>query len=270
MKREHLFNDYICPSFNNLLDQALKNRSSRYLMLIADSESTIDYVEHFINVHQRKHHIKVRTIVGNYFSDDLLRGNTYSEHYNYRILMDIILYAETNITLIMRQMDHLYDKLYDLFNQNFAISGRQKYCRIVLGARYYPRCLIHDNFYYIVFIHKRDEDKCDPPFLNRFEKHLIDIQTLIHPRHQLIYDELYIWLNKFLPKNIGKNFPLFEHLFVDYSQDRIYFLIMEIFEQLNISIDDQKTDEIIKHCQTKLMRTSSLDLPLVLSLEPNW
>ncbi|CAF5058749.1 unnamed protein product, partial [Rotaria sp. Silwood1] len=26
-------------------------------MLIADSESTIDYVEHFINVHQRRHHI---------------------------------------------------------------------------------------------------------------------------------------------------------------------------------------------------------------------
>ncbi|CAF1188642.1 unnamed protein product [Rotaria sp. Silwood1] len=272
INRNHLFNDYACPSFNSLLDQALKNRSSRYLMLIGDCESTIDYVERFINVHQRKHNIEVRTIVGSSFSGDLHQGNTYSKQYNYRVLMDTILYSETNITLMMRQMGHLYDNLYDLFNQNFAFSGRQKYCRIALGALYHPRCLIHDNFYCIVFIHQRDIDKCDPPFLNRFEKHVIEIQALIHARHQSIYNDLDLWLNNFFPKKSGQHFLRLQHLFVDYSQDRIFFLIMEIFEQLDISIDGQDTDEIrqeiIKHCQAKLMRTSSFDLPLVLSLQP--
>jgi hypothetical protein len=172
----NLFNEYICPPFNLLLDQTLDARTGRYLMLIADSESAIDYVERFINVHQQRKNIGVRTLVGSSFPGDLLSGNTYAEQYNYRVLMDVILYAETNVTLIMRQMGHVYDNLYDLFNQNFAVSARKKYCRIALGALYHPRCLVHDDFYCVVFIHKRDLDKCDPPFLNRFEKHWIDIE----------------------------------------------------------------------------------------------
>ena len=173
-------------------------------MLIADSESTMDYVERFIHLHQTKHKVEVRTLVGSSFPGDLLSGDTYAEQYNYRILMDIILYAERNITLVMRQMGHLYDNLYDLFNQNFAVSARKTYCRIALGALYHPRCLVHDNFYCIVFIHQRDLDKCDPPFLNRFEKHKIDIQTLIHPQHRSISDDIHLWLKHLLPKKYWK------------------------------------------------------------------
>ena len=268
----NLFNEYACPSFNLLLEQTLNTRSGRYLMLVADSESAIDYVERFINVHLQKQDVRVRTLVGSSFPGDLLSGNTYAEQYNYRVLMDVILYAETNVTLIMRQMGHVYDNLYDLFNQNFAVSARKKYCRIALGALYHPRCLVHDDFYCVVFIHKRDLDKCDPPFLNRFEKHLIDIEALIHPRHRSVVNDLHIWLETLLPKNIGKHFPLLQHLFVDYSQDQICNLVIETFEQLHISVDgeqlDQRREDILAHCKAKLLRTSSFDLPLVLSLQP--
>ncbi|CAF3944692.1 unnamed protein product, partial [Rotaria sordida] len=273
INKQNLCNEYLCPSFNLLLDQSLNARNGRYLMLIADSESTIDYVERFINIHQQKQNVGVRTLVGSSFPGDLLSGNTYAEQYNYRVLMDVILYAETNITLIMRQMGHVYDNLYDLFNQNFAVSARKKYCRIALGALYHPRCLVHDDFYCVVFIHKRDLDKCDPPFLNRFEKHLIDIEALIHPRHRSVANDLHIWLETLLSKNLGKHFPLLQHLFVDYSQDQICNLVIETFEQLNIPIDDEQADkrreDVINHCQTKLFRTSSFDLPLVLSLQPS-
>ncbi|CAF4721821.1 unnamed protein product, partial [Rotaria magnacalcarata] len=58
--RQNLFNEYNCPPFNLLLGQSLKARSGRYLMLIGDSESAIDYVERFINVHQKKLNVGVR------------------------------------------------------------------------------------------------------------------------------------------------------------------------------------------------------------------
>ncbi|CAF4667748.1 unnamed protein product, partial [Rotaria sp. Silwood2] len=128
-----------------------------------------------------------------------------------------------------------------------------------------------DDFYCVVFIHKRDLDKCDPPFLNRFEKHLIDIETLIHPRHRSVTNDLHIWLETLLPKNLGKHFPLLQHLFVDYSQDQICNLVIETFEQLKIPIDNEEADKrrqnVIDQCQAKLLRTSSFDLPLVLSLQ---
>ncbi|CAF2743269.1 unnamed protein product, partial [Rotaria sp. Silwood2] len=270
INKEHLLNEYRCPTFDFLLDQALDVRSGRYLMLIADNESMIDYVERYICVHQQKKNIPIRTLVGSSFPGDLLSSNTYAEQYNYRILMDIILYAEMNVTLIMRQMGHLYDKLYDLFNQNYAVSAKKQYCRIALGPLYHPRCLINDNFYCIVFIHKQDLDKCDPPFLNRFEKHYIEIQTLVHLQHQLLTRTLHAWLESLIPKNLGKHFPLIQHLFVDYSPDRICNLVIKAFEQLNIHIDDQQTDEqgaaILNYCREHLMHTSSFDLPVVLSL----
>ncbi|CAF2215640.1 unnamed protein product, partial [Rotaria magnacalcarata] len=271
INRRNIIAQYKCPPFNHLLDQTLLTRSGRYLMLIADNDSAIDYVERYIIVRQQRENKIIRTIVGSSFPGDLSSENAYAEDYNYRVLMDIILYAETPLTLIMRQMGHLYDNLYDLFNQNFAVSARKKYCRIALGALYHPRCLVHDDFYCIVFIHKRDLDQCDPPFLNRFEKHTIDIQTLIHERHWLLSRQLYGWIENCLPNNLGNNFPLLQHLFVDYSQDQLCSLVIDACEQLNISTDDENTPEknlqIINYCQEKLLRTASFDLPLTLATQ---
>lgn len=260
MQRKDLIDIDNYPMFNHLLEQALNNRTGRYLMLIAENESTIDYVERFIHIHQQTNQINVRTLVGSSFSGDFISSNTYTEQYNYRVLMDIILYAETKMTLIMRQMGHLYDSLYDLFNQNFSVFAKKKYCRIALGAIYHPRCLINDDFYCVVFINKRDLDKCDPPFLNRFEKHLIDIRALIQPHHLTMTNQLQDWIDSLLPKDFNGYFPLQQHLFVNYSQDYLCSLVLEAFE---------RTSTVLNYCQTKLLRTSSFDLPLLLSLDSN-
>ncbi|CAF1040574.1 unnamed protein product, partial [Didymodactylos carnosus] len=272
INKPNIIAEHKSPSFNYLVDQTLRTRASRYLMLIAENESVFDYVEHYIYVHQQKQNFSVRTIVGSSFPGDLLSGNTYAENYNYRVLMDIILYAERNIALVMRQMGHLYDNLYDLFNQNFAVSARKSYCRIALGALYHPRCLVNDDFYCTVFIQKRDVDHCDPPFLNRFEKHIVDMEALIHPRHWVLSRQLYSWLDNLLPKNLGNHFPLLQHLFVDHSPDQLCSLVIEAFEQLNVSTDDEeipeKNAEILTYCQQKLLHTASFDLPLILSTQP--
>ena len=266
IRRKHLIPQYQCPTFKQLLDQRLKSRHGRYLMLIADNESVIDYVERYIIVkHQPP---PVRTLIGSCFSGDLIAGTTYTEKYNYRVLMDVILYAETNVTLVMRRMGHLYDNLYDLFNQNFAVSGKKQYCRIALGALYHPRCLVNEDFYCVVFVRKDDLAKCDPPFLNRFEKHLVDMKSLVHQQHWLITKNYLADLTDLIPTNIHKYFPLLQHLFVDYSPDYICNLVIDAFDQLKIADhDESNTGAVIDYCQSKLIRTSSFDLPLILSLK---
>ena len=67
INKQNLLAEYTSPPFNS---------SSRYLMLIADSEGVIDYVERYINVHQQKQKTTVRTIVGSSFPGDLRLGNT--------------------------------------------------------------------------------------------------------------------------------------------------------------------------------------------------
>jgi hypothetical protein len=56
------------------------------------------------------------------------------EDYVFKSLNDIILYVEKGIPIILKDKDHIYSSLYDLFNQNFAVNGNKRNCRIALGA----------------------------------------------------------------------------------------------------------------------------------------
>ncbi|CAF3771360.1 unnamed protein product [Rotaria sp. Silwood1] len=199
--QEYLLEKETPLKLDQIIDRSLSLGNSRYLMLIGDSESAFDYVERYINRKQQS----IRTLIGSSLIDDLVGGTTYNEQYNRRVLMDIILHAETSVTLIMRRMDNIYAN-HDLFNQNFDISG--------------------------------DLPECDPPFLSRFEKHLIDIESLIHPCHLTITSNLLQWIDKLVSFSSSKKFPQAKHLFVDYSPDYICHLVMDAFEDLQISEND--------------------------------
>ena len=269
IKRNYLINTHPSPKFKTLLDECLTRRRGRYLMLIAENESVIDYVERHIIINDSMH--SVRTLTGSCFPGDLDSNSVYTKQYNYRILMDIILYAETNTTLVMRRMGHLYENLYDLFNQNFSTSAGKKYCRIPLSPLYHPRCLVNDKFYCVVFVQKQDLIQCDPPFLSRFEKHIIDMDSLVHPCHRAVTTNLLNWLADLLATNTNKHFPLLQHLFVNYNTDYICNLVIDAYDHLNIAIDQKHdhTDAIISYCKEKLILTSSFDLPLFLTLRSN-
>ncbi|CAF4517450.1 unnamed protein product, partial [Rotaria socialis] len=268
----YLYEQYkASPTFNQILDQCMSSRTGRYLMLIGENENVIDYAEHYIL--KKFQPPPVRTLVGSSFSGDLIEGAAYTEQYNYRVLMDIILYAETPVTLIMRRMGHLYDNLYDLFNQSFAVSGNKQFCRIPLGPLYHPRCLVHENFYCVVFVRQQDLIKCDPPFLNRFEKHVINMESLVHRRHWTLASNLISWITKLLPTDINKRFPLPQHLFVDYSDDFICNLVIdacthsEITTEDSLEYNDDDTNVVMSFCKKRLLQTSSFDLPLIMSLK---
>ncbi|CAF4836150.1 unnamed protein product, partial [Rotaria sp. Silwood2] len=102
--QEYLIEQEQRPTFNETIDRSLSLHNGRYLMLIGENESIFDYVERYINATQKP----IQTLIGSSLTDDLIAGTTYSEQYNRKVLMDIILHAETNATLIMRRMDHIY------------------------------------------------------------------------------------------------------------------------------------------------------------------
>ncbi len=254
---------YLSPTFNQVIDQNLSSRTGRFLLLIGENESAFDYIQRYITI---KHPtIQTRTLIGSSLLGDYLSNTTYCEQYNTRILMDIILYAEKDMTLFLRGLGHLYDNLYDLFNQNFAVSAKKKYCRIALGSLYHPRCMINDNFYCIVFVKKQDLDKYDPPFLNRFQKHFIDVETLIDELHKTVISTLTQWLNQCLSMKTNQNISHSKYLSAWFNDDYILNLVTDTFDQMPLCDNDE---DIIKYCQEQIIRNSSFDFPLLLSLEP--
>jgi len=260
---EYKATQYPSPTFDQLLHQCLSSRNGRFLMLIGDSETTFDYLQRYITMKYPS--MQTRTLIGSTFSGDFLSKTTYTEQYNIRILMDIILDAERSMTLFLRGLGHLYDNLYDLFNQSFAVSAKKKYCRIALGSLYHPRCVIHDEFYCVVFVKRQDLDKYDLPFLNRFEKHLINIDTLIEDRYKDIASQLDQLINQILGKHSNTNYPSKRHLFPEYNDNYTLNLVTDAFNQLGQSTDSINDEQVLKYCQNQLLRLSSFDLPFLLS-----
>jgi len=259
-RHKELICAYPLPNPKELIHRCLTNRNNRHLMLIADRESTIDHIERYLITNSLSNY-PVKTLVGSRFEGDFISKRTYTEAYSARILMEIILLAETPITLVVRHMDHLYDNLYDLFNQNFAITARKKYCRIALSSIYNPRCLIHDQFYSIILVKKADVNTSDPPFLNRFQKYLVERKKLIEHKQQILTERLINWLTELPLTNVNPEFLLVKHLIPPFHEDFICGLIIDISE------NDGSLDEntILEICKKKLLRTSSFDFPLLLS-----
>jgi len=272
LKRDELVHQYQSPNLKQLLNQNLTQRSTgRYLMLIAENESAIDYVERYIHAMPKRRTHTVRTLVGSQMSGDMISTHTYTEAYSYRVLMDIILYAETSVTLVMRHLGHLYDNLYDLFNQNFAVSAQKKYCRIALGALYHPRCLVNEDFYCIVFVNRDEVEKCDPPFLNRFEKHLVTVQDLVQVEYWEITHRLLNWILDLLPDRQNDHFLQVQHLFLGFNQDHICSLVVDAYEELHRQQEQLPNEQtVINFCKEKLLQVASLDFALTLALRTKY
>jgi hypothetical protein len=269
LNHSELIDLYPWPTFRDLLNRRIDTQSGRFLMIIGERESLYDYVERYLRSITKwlpTHKQPIRTLIGSQMPGDLILNKTYTETYSYRVLMDIILHVETNVTLLMRQLGHLHDNLYDLFNQNYAISAKKQYCRIALGALYHPRCLVNDNFFCIVFVNRDEVEKCDPPFLNRFEKHIIDIKDLVQPIHWEMTEILLNWLTDLLPSEDNVRFPCLQHLFIGYNPDYICNLVIDTSEEHGTD-ENVNQQQVIEACKIKILCCSSFDLPLVLATQ---
>ena len=81
-----------------------------------------------------------------------------------------------------------------LFNKSFYEVGEKKYCRIAVGAHSNPKCLVHENFNAIVYIDESKIRDTDLAFLNRFEKHYLNLRSMIEDSEIILLDFVQKWL----------------------------------------------------------------------------
>ena len=71
--------------------------------------------------------------------------------------------------------------------------GTKKYCRIAVGANLNPKCLVHKDFNAIVYIDESNIRNTDLAFLNRFEKHYLNLKLITRPEEERIINEVIEW-----------------------------------------------------------------------------
>ena len=239
------------PDFNldpisvlDLIERNLKDKTARYLMVITRGAAPYILEKHFNKLIQNR-----ITLIGSKFPAD---SNT--DVYSFRVLSEVILYMEKGWTLVMQGLDNIYGSLFDLFNQNFSIIGKRKNCRIALGSVANPMCGVADDFRCIVLVEESEVPQMEPPFLNRFEKYVLNFENIMTPRQLELAEKLRTWVeNLTTPKDeTFFKIPL-ECLLCNYNKESAYALIF------NYDADGKENDSeaLLRRCKRDIIKTAT-------------
>lgn len=247
LKKHMTSSDQKIIPVTQLIQANLKDPHARHLMLITSKDSALGILKQSLNTTKKE----IITIYGSRFEEDL------SEEYNYRILSRIILCMERDCILILRDLESIYGSLYDMLNQNYAIVGNRKNCRVALGAYSNPMCQVNDGFRCIVLIDQYKVDFSDPPFLNRFEKQLLRFQDVLTEDQQNLIYELRCWVEGVSTiQGLESQFSESD-MFIGFHDDSLPSLVL--LHSKNTDNFFGKSEEILKKCKDDLMWVASPD-----------
>ena len=196
------------------ISENLFDKESRYLLLITRNNLDLDLINFLLDEIIQKNNDK---FINNKFETKYLIGSSFirdnDEEYRENILSLIRNEMETNKLLILKDLDVIYTSLYDLLNQDFIKIENKYYTRISFGL-WKPLSLINKNFRLIVIINEKNLCYEDPPFLNRFEKHIFNLDNLLNKEEKKIAKEIYDIVMKIIK---------FEKCKIDLNQHLINF-----------------------------------------------
>ena len=261
----HKFDEEVDVNFS-VLDAIKKNildSNSRYLMLISEGNDGSDIIKYLLDSLGKKY----IELVGSKYRRDIQSGR-YSEE----ILNKIKYIMEAENILILRDLDMIYASLYDLFNQNFTCMGDKRFARIAFEtARISSE--VNKDFHAIVIVGQNQIDslKLDPPFLNRFENHIINFQMLLDKRDIEIAQHINEFIELIASFNNEKDLKIdLEQLLINCKLHNIEGLIFKIKNNLKEKMKDNaeffKEDNpeyektIIKECLEKIVPTFCQDI----------
>jgi len=205
----------------NKISENISDKKSRYLLVISKSSISTFLLSSILSSSNKEYSF----YIGSQFQNDLQ-----SEEYSLKILNKIQLHMEQGKILILKNLESVYPALYDLFNQNFQEMGEKKYARIAIGSSTNAFSLVNDNFRCIVNVDEGQLNQEEPPFLNRFEKHIISFEYLL--KNELIEESnrIYNILKELITndKNVfkGINYDL-EKIFINFNKEEIQGIIYE-------------------------------------------
>ena len=154
----------------NCIIENMKDNTSRYLLLVTKASIS----QFLINSILKELNKTGIFFIGSKFEKDIKE-----ESYSAGLLNKLQYTVSQDNVMILKNLDSIYPSLYDLFNQNFIKAGERNYARISLGYSKTHTYFVNNNFKCVVLLDETEIEKQDPPFLNRFEKHIVSFDVLL-------------------------------------------------------------------------------------------
>ncbi|EFC43205.1 Hypothetical protein NAEGRDRAFT_80150 [Naegleria gruberi] len=225
-----------------LIKENIEDKNARHLMLITNSDSALDIITYYYKEFLNR---SPEIIYGSQFNLDK------TEEYSYVVLNKIIYCMEEGYTLILKDLDSVYGSLYDMLNQNYTYVAKRRNCRIAIGPHSNPMCHVNENFRCIVLVDQKRLATCDPPFLNRFEKQILNFENISESKVNECVMRLNEWVENIT--NLDSNVFTVNDMFPSYSSDTLSSLVLANTNSTT------SVEHCVEICKEALIATSTFD-----------
>ncbi|PFX19443.1 E3 ubiquitin-protein ligase RNF213 [Stylophora pistillata] len=194
---------------------------NRYLLILTENYAALPIMQqHFL-----KTAVDAVVIFGSSFPND----QEYTQIC--RNINRIKVCMETGRTVILLNLESLYESLYDALNQYYERFGGEKYVDLGLGT-HRVKCRVHDGFKLIVIAEKDVVYNSFPiPLINRLEKHFLVTLTSLSPKQKKLVQKLRTWASEFAKvTSEGRRSRVFSigDAFVGFHEDTIPSIVMQV------------------------------------------
>ncbi|XP_022806308.1 E3 ubiquitin-protein ligase rnf213-alpha-like [Stylophora pistillata] len=170
---------------------------------------------------------------------------------------------ETGRTVILLNLDSLYESLYDALNQYYVYFGGQKYVDLGLGT-HRVKCRVDDGFKLIVIAEKDEVYNNFPiPLINRLEKHFLVTLTSLTPEQKDLVQKMRTWAGEFAEVpgegRLGRDFSIGD-AFVGFHEDTIPSIVMQVCNEIEREDHLSESDDSEDTWEMKILRRSQMML----------
>ncbi|XP_035863121.1 E3 ubiquitin-protein ligase rnf213-alpha-like [Sander lucioperca] len=219
---------------------------SRYLLILTTNYAALQILEQIFFCHK----VHPEIIFGSSFPKDQEYTQICRNINRVKVCM------ETGQTVVLLNLQNLYESLYDALNQYYVTLGGQKYVDLGLGT-HRVKCRVHKNFRLIVIEEKEVVYEQFPiPLINRLEKHYLDINTVLKNEQKDIARQLQKWVDDFLSLSgqPSKKRYVPRDIFIGYHSDTCSSVLLQVTDNQSLETDAQtilkKAKDILLNCAT--------------------
>ena len=141
---------------------------------------------------------------------EILFGSSFPEDHEYNsvclCINRIKLCLEQGRVIVLINLGHIYESIYDALNQYYSTFGGNKYVDLGLGT-HRVKCRVHPNARLVIIARKEEILREFPtPLINRLEKHKVDLTSVLNEKQIMLGTELQQIVTKYV-----KNYVAIQH-----------------------------------------------------------
>ncbi|XP_064403130.1 E3 ubiquitin-protein ligase RNF213-like isoform X2 [Halichondria panicea] len=187
---------------------------NRYLLFLTENYAALDILKHYV----RGEGANDSDLTSQPY---ILFGSSFPKDKGYtqvcRNINQIKICMETGRTVILLNLENLYESLYDVLNQYYMYSGGVRYVDLGLQT-HRVKCRVHPNFKLILIAEKDTVyEKFPTPLINRLEKHFVLTSSVLEEWQSDILEDFNTWIQDF--SNTRGNHFSEAHAFIGYQKD---------------------------------------------------